>query len=101
MNLLSLLTFLLGFPLELFLSSDHPFCNSSRIVFSGPINFPLTSDGDPPFHRAVFDYSCTDWDGFCDHPRDVDQEILIWILLLLLPNVVSVSRLKSLIESNK
>ena len=26
---------------------------------------------DAPFHCLAYDYSCADWDGLCDHLRDV------------------------------
>ena len=26
------------------------------------------------FHRIAYDYSCADWDGLCDHLRDVPWE---------------------------
>ena len=26
---------------------------------------------DAPFHRIAYDYSRADWDGICDHLRDV------------------------------
>ena len=27
-----------------------------------------------PFHCIAYDYSCADWDGLCDHLRDVPWE---------------------------
>ena len=36
--------------------------------------FPLTFQNTKQhalFHHVVYDYSCADWDGFCDHLRDV------------------------------
>ena len=66
--------------LDLFLSSDTSVCstmafpplgNSNHVVVSVPTDFPLTSQRDAPFHRIASDYSHADWDGFCDHLRDV------------------------------
>ena len=43
-------------------SSDH---------VSVSINFPSYSQQDASLHRIAYDYSCADWDGVCDHLRDV------------------------------
>ena len=48
-----------------------PFRNSDHVVVSVYIDFPLNSQCDAPFHRIGCDYSCADWDGFCDYLRDV------------------------------
>ena len=65
--------------LDSFLSSDAGICstmvfpplgNSDHVVVSGSIDFPINSKQDDPFHCVVYDYSCTDWDGLCDHLRD-------------------------------
>ena len=59
----------------------------------------------PPFHRIAYDYSCANWDGLCDHLRDVPWEhfFIDLVLLLLLVNFVSGFRLElmyiSLIEN--
>ena len=69
--------------LDLFLSSDTSICftmafspwgNSDHVVFSVYIDFPSNSKQDGPFHCIVYDYSCVDWDGLCDHLRDVPWE---------------------------
>ena len=38
------------------------------------IDFPTNSKQDAPFHRISYDYSRADWDGLCDHLRDVPWE---------------------------
>ena len=35
------------------------------------INFPSYSQQDASLHRIAYDYSCAEWDGVCDHLRDV------------------------------
>ena len=65
--------------LDLFLSSDTSICstmafpalgNSNHVVVSVPINFPLNSQWNAPFHHTAYDYSRADWDGLHDHLRD-------------------------------
>ena len=69
--------------LDLFLSSDASICstmafpplgNSDHVVVSVSIEFPTNSQQDAPFHRIAYDYSRADWDGLCDHFRDVPGE---------------------------
>ena len=69
--------------LDLFLSSDASICstmafpplgNSDHVVVSVSIDFPLNAKQDTPFHRMAYDYSRADWDGLCDHLRDVPWE---------------------------
>ena len=69
--------------LDLFLSSDPTICsamafpplgNSDHVVVSVSIDFPSNSERDAPFHCIAYDYSCADWDGLCDHLRDVPSE---------------------------
>ena len=89
MTLLRWLSFLLGSAgcdshslalLDLFLSSDASFCstmtfpplgNSDHVVVSVCIDFPSNSKQDAPFHCIAYNYSCGEWDGLCDHLRDV------------------------------
>ena len=68
--------------LDLFLISDASICstmafpplgNSDHVV-SVSIDFPTNSQQDAPFHRIAYDYSRADWDGLCDHLRDVPWE---------------------------
>lgn len=50
---------------------DFPLLGNSDHVVSISIDFPVSSKGDIPFHRTTSDYSLTDWDGFCDHIKNV------------------------------
>ena len=68
--------------LDLFISSDTCICstmaflplgNSDHVV-SVSIDFPSYSQRDAPFHCIAYDYSRADWDGLCDHLRDVPWE---------------------------
>ena len=43
--------------------SDH--------VVSVSSDFPINSKQDTPFHCVAYNYSHADWDGLCDHLRDV------------------------------
>ena len=88
--------------LDLFISSDASICstmafpplgNSDHVFVSVSIDFPTNSQQDAPFHRIAYDYSHADWDGLCDHLRDLPWED-IFMLLLLLVNFVSRSRLE-------
>ena len=77
-----------------------------HVVVSVSIGFPSYSQQDASFHRITYDYSRADWDGLCNHLRDVPwEDILNWVLLVLLVNFISGFRLKliytSLIESIK
>ena len=69
--------------LDFFLSSDASICStmafpllgySNYIVVSVSIDFPSNSQWDALFHHIAYDYSCADWDGLCDHLRDVPWE---------------------------
>ena len=69
--------------LDFFLSSDASICstmafsplgNSDHVVVSVSIDFLTNSQQDAPFHHIAYDYSCADWDGLCDHLRDVPWE---------------------------
>ena len=51
-----------------------PLGNSDHVVASVSIDFPINSKQDTPFHRVAHDYSRADWDGLCDHLRDVPWE---------------------------
>ena len=66
--------------LDLFISSEASICstmafpplgNSDHVVVSVSIDFRSNSKRDASFHRRAYDYSCADWDGLCDHLRDV------------------------------
>ena len=69
--------------LNLFLSSDSSICstmafppvgNSDHFVVSVSIDFPSSSQQDAPFHHIAYDYSRADWEGLCDHLKDVPWE---------------------------
>ena len=45
--------------------------NSDHVVVSVSIDFPSNLQWDTLFHRIVYDYSRAEWDGLCDHLRDV------------------------------
>ena len=69
--------------LDLFISSDTRICttialpplgNSDHVIVSFSIDFPSNSQWDALFHRIAYDYSHADWDGLCDHLRDVPWE---------------------------
>ena len=86
-----------------FLSSDTSICstiaftplgNSDHVVVSVSIDFPSNSQQDASFHHIAYDYFHADWDGLCDHLRDVPWISLNLVLLLLLVNFVSGSRLE-------
>ena len=89
---------------DFFLSSDASICstmafpplgNSDHVVVSVSIDFPMNSKQDTPFHRVAYDYFRADWDGVCDHLRDVPWRIsLNSVLLMLLVNFVSGFRLE-------
>ena len=48
-----------------------PLGNPDHVVVSISVDFAVTSKKDAPYHCKAFDYSRADWDGFCDHLRDV------------------------------
>ena len=89
--------------LDLFLSSDAKICsamlflplgNFNHVVVSVYNDFPLNSQWDVPFHHILYDYSCADWHGLCDHLRDVPWEDIFKLFLLLLMNFESGFRLE-------
>ena len=69
--------------LDFFLSSDASICstmafpllgNFDHVVVSASIGFPSESQWDVPFYLIAYDYSHSDWDGLCDHLRDIPGE---------------------------
>ena len=71
--------------LDFFLSSDNSICsamafsplrNSDHVVVSVSIDFPSNSKQNALFHCIAYDYFCADWDGLCDHLRDVPWEYI-------------------------
>ena len=72
--------------LDLFFSPDTSICstmafpplgNSDHVVVSVYIEFPTNSQWNTPFHHIAYDYFCGDWDGLCDHLRDVPWEDIL------------------------
>ena len=51
-----------------------PLGNSDHVIVSVSIDVPSNSQRDTLFHRIAYEYSCADWDGLCDHLRDVRWE---------------------------
>ena len=83
--------------LDFFLSCGTSICSSmafpplgsfDHVVASVSIDFPINWKQDTPFHHIVYDFSCADWNGFCDNLSDV-QRSLNSVLLLLLVRFVS------------
>ena len=69
--------------LDFFLSPDASICsaigfpplgNSDQVVVSVSIDFPQNSQQDALFHCLAYGYSLADWNGLCDHFRDVPWE---------------------------
>ena len=69
--------------LDFFLSSDASICsvmafpplgNSDHVIVSVSSNFPSNLEWDALFHCIAYDYSRGDWDGLCDHLRDLPWE---------------------------
>ena len=69
--------------LDFFLSSDPSICftmvfpllrNSDHVVVSVSIDFSINSKWDVLYHRIAYDHSHADWDGLCNHLRDVPWE---------------------------
>ena len=48
--------------------------NSDHVVVLVPIDFPINLKQDAQFHHIAYDYSCAEWDGLCNHLRDVLRE---------------------------
>ena len=44
------------------------------IMLLPQFDFPVNSKQDTLFHCVSYDYSHADWDGLCDHLRDVPWE---------------------------
>ena len=51
-----------------------PLGNADHVFVSVSSNFPSNSQQDALFHCIAYYYSCADWDGLCDHLRDVPWE---------------------------
>ena len=65
---------------DLFLTYYTSICSTmafpplGNVAVSVFIQFPSNCQWDAPFRRVAYDYSRADWDGFCDHLRDVPWE---------------------------
>ena len=66
--------------LDLFISSDASICcimafpplgSSDYNVVSVFVVFPINSKWDALFHYVAYQYFLADWDGLCNHLRDV------------------------------
>ena len=53
-----------------FQPSGHP----EHDVVSVTTDFPSNLQRDAAFHCIAYDYSHADWDGLCDHLKDVSWE---------------------------
>ena len=53
-----------------------PLGNSDHVIVSVSIDVPSNSQRDTLFHRIAYEYSCADWDGLCDHLRDIPWDDL-------------------------
>ena len=53
-----------------------PLGSFDHVVVSVSIDFPINWKQNTPFHHIVYDFSCADWDGFCDNLRDVQWEAI-------------------------
>ena len=51
-----------------------PLGNSDHVVLSVSNDFPTNSQQNAPFYCIAYDYSRADWDGLCDHLRDIPWE---------------------------
>ena len=51
-----------------------PLGNSGHVVASVSIDFPINSKQNTLFYPVAYDYSRPNWDGLCDHLRDVPWE---------------------------
>ena len=51
-----------------------PFGNSDHVVVSVSIDFPINSKQVTLFQCVAYDYPRADWNGLCDHLRDVPRE---------------------------
>ena len=69
--------------LDLFITFDTSICstmafsplrNSNHVVVSVSIDFRSNSQRDTPFHCIAYDCSFADWNGLCDHLREVPWE---------------------------
>ena len=53
-----------------------PLGNSDHVIVSVSIDVPSNSQQDTLFHRIAYEYYCADWNGLCDHFRDIPWDDL-------------------------
>ena len=53
-----------------------PLGNSDHVIVSVSIDVPSNSQQNTLFHRIAYEYSCADWNGLCDHFRDIPWDDL-------------------------
>ena len=72
--------------LDLFITFDTSICstmafsplrNSNHVVVSVSIDFRSNSQRDTAFHCIAYDCSFADWNGLCDHLREVPWEDIV------------------------
>ena len=51
-----------------------PLGNSDRVAVSFSIDFPINAKKDDLFHCVAYNYFLANWDGLCDHFKDVIWE---------------------------
>ena len=72
-----------------------PLGSSDYVIVSVSMDFLSNSEVDVLFYHIAYDYASANWDGLCDHLKDVPWENTIkLVLLLLLVNLASGFRLK-------
>ena len=54
--------------------ASPPLGNADHVILSISTEFASNSKQDALFQRIAYDYSRADWDGLCDHLRDVPCE---------------------------
>ena len=54
-----------------YLGQASIFYQKDTFVVSVSIDFPINSKQGAPFQYMASDYSLADWDGLCDHLRDL------------------------------
>ena len=57
--------------IDLFYNGFLTIGNSDHVVVSVSIDFLINLKRDALFHGIAYDYSRADWDGLCDHLKDV------------------------------
>ena len=80
---------------DLFISSDTSICSTMAflplgsldcVVVSVSIDSLSNSKWDTPFHHIAYNYFIANWDGLCDHLRDVPWEDLFKLSVSAAPS---------------